>query len=87
MERHNFALFCSSSISLSLIAIFGYTQTPTCDLGCKRASSNVLVIKLDDYVVVSWGRWQVGHSAGAIFIIFTADLCLRGALHCQRQTS
>ncbi len=87
MERHNFALSCSSSLSLSLIPIFGHIKPPTCDLGCKGASSDVLVIKLDDYIIVSWGHWHVGHSAGAIFIILTADLCFRRAFHCQRQTS
>lgn len=55
----------------------------TSDLSSKGTPRNVLVVKLDNDVVVSRCRGQVGHSAGTIFIVFTGDLSLRGTLHCQ----
>lgn len=47
----------------------------TCDLSSEGAARNVLVVKLDNDVVVSRSCGQVGHSAGAIFVVFTSDLC------------
>lgn len=55
-------------------------------LSSERAARNVLVVKLNNDVVVSGGGGQVGHSAGAIFVVLTGDFCLRRTFHRQRQT-
>lgn len=51
-------------------------QLLTSDLGSKRTAGNVLVVKLDDDVVVSRGCGQIGHQAGAIFVVLAGDLSL-----------
>lgn len=48
----------------------------TCDLGGKGTPRNVLVVKLDDDVVVSGSRGQIGHQAGAVFVVLAGDLSL-----------
>lgn len=48
----------------------------TCNLGSKRTARNVLVVKLDDDVVVSRSRGQIGHQAGAVFVVLAGDLSL-----------
>lgn len=59
----------------------------TSDLSSKGTARNVLVVKLDDDVVVSRSRGQVGHSTGTVFVVLTCDLSLGGTLHSQRQTT
>ena len=59
----------------------------TSDLGSEWTARNVLVVELNNDVVVSGSCGQVGHSAGAVFVVLTGDLGLRGTLHCQRQTA
>lgn len=54
----------------------------TSDLSSKGAARNVLVVKLDNDVIVSRSCGHVGHGAGAIFVVLTSDLSLRGTLHC-----
>lgn len=49
-------------------------QLFTSDLGRERTAGDVLVIKLDNDVVVSSCGGQIGHSAGSIFVVFTANL-------------
>lgn len=56
---------------------------PTSDLSSKGTAGNVLVVKLDDDVVVSRSCGHVGHSAGAVFVVFAGDFGLRGTFHCQ----
>lgn len=51
-------------------------QLPTSDLSSERAAGDVLVVKLDDDVVVSGGRGQIGHQAGAVFVVLAGDLSL-----------
>ena len=46
----------------------------TSDLGSKGAARNVLVVKFDNDVVVSGSCGQVGHSAGAVFVVLAGDL-------------
>lgn len=46
----------------------------TSDLGSEGAARNVLVVKFDNDVVVSWSCGQVGHNTGAVFVVFTSDL-------------
>lgn len=55
----------------------------TSDLSSKRTARDVLVVKLDNDVVVSRSCGHVGHSAGAVFVVLTGDLSLRGTFHCQ----
>lgn len=55
----------------------------TCNLRCKWAAMNVLVVKFDNDIIVSRSCWQVGHSAGSIFVVLTGDLSLRRTFHCQ----
>lgn len=54
----------------------------TSDLGSKGTARNVLVVKFDNDIVVSGCCGQVGHSAGAVFVVLAGDLSLGGALHC-----
>lgn len=55
----------------------------TSDLSSEGTARNVLIVELDDDVVVSRSCGQVGHGAGAVFVVLTGDLGLRGAFHCQ----
>lgn len=59
----------------------------TSDLSSKGTARNVLIVKLDNDVVVSWSCGHVRHSAGAVFVVLTGDLSLRRTFHCQRQTT
>lgn len=59
----------------------------TCDLSGEGAARYVLIVKLDNDVIVSWSCGQVGHGAGAVFVVFAGDLGLRGTFHRQRQTA
>lgn len=59
----------------------------TSDLGSKGTARNVLVVELDNDIVVSRGRGQVGHSACTILVVLTGDLGLGGTFHRQRQTT
>lgn len=54
----------------------------TSDLSSKGTARNVLVVKLDNDIVVPRCCGQVGHSAGAIFVVFAGDLGLGGSLYC-----
>lgn len=51
------------------------------------AARDVLVIVFDQDAVVSWQDRQVGHSAGPILVVQTADVSLGWTLDGQRQTT
>lgn len=50
--------------------------TVTSDLSRKRASWDVLVVVFDEDAVVSRQHRQVGHGAGAVLVVHTADVSL-----------
>lgn len=52
----------------------------TSDLSGEGAAGNVLVVKLHNDVVVSRSCGQVGHGAGAVFVVLAGDLGFRGTL-------
>lgn len=54
----------------------------TSDLGGKWTSRDVFIVKFNNDVVVSWCSGEVGHSAGAIFVVLACDLSFGGTLHC-----
>lgn len=47
----------------------------------------MLVIVFDQDAVVSWQDRQVGHSAGPILVVHTANVCFGWTLNGQRQTT
>ncbi len=51
------------------------------------AARDVLVIVFNQDAVVSWEDGQVGHSAGPILVIHTADVGFGWTLNSQRQTT
>lgn len=55
----------------------------TRDFSSEWTARNVLVVKLDNDIVVSWSCGQVGNSAGTVFVVLTGDLSLGGTLYCQ----
>lgn len=59
----------------------------TSDPSRKGAARDVLVIVFDQDAVVSRQDRQVGHSAGPILVVHTADVCLRRTLNGQGQTT
>lgn len=51
------------------------------------AAGDVLVIVFDQDAVVSRQDGQVGHGAGPVLVVHTADICLGWTLDGQRQTT
>lgn len=51
------------------------------------AAGDVLVVVFDQDAVVSGKDRQVGHGAGPVLVVQTADVCLGRTLNRQRQTT
>lgn len=63
------------------------TDTGTSNPGRKGTSWDVLVVVFDQDAVVSRQHRQVGHGAGTVLVVHTADVSLGRPLDGQRQTT
>lgn len=68
---------------LVLVKDLKFTSNP-CRVG---AAWDVLVIVFNEDAVVSRQDRQIGHSAGPILVVHTADVCFGRTLNGQRQTT